>query len=80
MSGTVVIAAETSGNKTKDSVSIATCIQGAVEKKAYKGSNGVKCPGVGSMGKRASTFLWGSGGWGEGRGRGEGLGRWGGKV
>ena len=74
MSGTVLIAAETSGNKTKDSVSIATYIQGAVEKKAYKGSNGVKCPGVGSTGRRASTFLCGGGVWGEGRWRGEGLG------
>lgn len=46
MSGTVLRAVETSGNKTKNSVSIATYIQGAVEKeKAYKGSSGDKGPG-----------------------------------
>ena len=38
VSGTVLRAVETSGNKTKDSVSIATYIQGAVEKKKH-----IKC-------------------------------------
>lgn len=64
MSGTVVIAAQTSGNKTKDSVSIATCIQGAVKKKAYKGSNGVKCPGGREYRKEGLHFP--MGGWGMG--------------
>lgn len=58
MSGTVLRAAETSGNKTKDSVSIATYIQGAVEKeKAYKGSSGDKGPGGTEAGGRTSAFL-----------------------
>ena len=35
MSGTVLRAVETSANKTKDSVSIATYIQGAVKKKKH---------------------------------------------
>ena len=47
MSGTVLRAAETSGNKTKDSVSIATYIQGEVEKKKHiKGQVMARAQGV----------------------------------
>lgn len=58
MSGTVLRAVETSANKTKDSVSIATYIQGAVEKKkAYKVSSGDKGPEGTETGRRTSAFL-----------------------
>ena len=58
MSGTVLRAAETSGNKTKDSVSIATYIQGEVEKKKHiKGQVMARAQGVPKTGRRASSFL-----------------------
>lgn len=63
MSGTVLRAAETSGNKTKDSVSIVTYIQGAVEKKKHiKGQVATRAQGVQKTGGRASAFLCPGGG------------------
>ena len=58
MSGTVLRAAETSGNRTKDSVSIATYIQGAVEEKKHiKGQVATRALGIPKTGRRASAFL-----------------------